>query len=164
MLETTHCARHPKTETNLRCGKCDTLICPQCLVHVPVGVRCPDCAKTRRLPTFEVSGLQLARAVAASLAIGIVGGLAFVFFILLIDVPFQLYLIAFVGVGCLVGEGTSRSVNRKRGRNLKFVAAGGMLAALIIVIVFGIVSVFFSTGLLGLVALGAAIYFAVKPF
>ena len=106
----------------------------------------------------------MARAVAASLALGIVGGLAFVFFILLIIVPFQLYLIIFVGVGFLVGEGTSLSVNRKRGRNLKFVAAGGVLAAIMIVIVFGIVDIFFSTGLLGLLALGAAFYFAVKPF
>ncbi len=164
MTETTYCARHSKTETNLRCGRCDTLICPQCLVHAAVGVRCPDCAKTRRLPTFEVSGVHLARAVAASLALGIVGGLAFAFFFLLIIVPLQLYLIVFVGVGFLVGEGTSLSVNRKRGRNLKFVAAGGVLAAVMIVIVFGIVDIFFETGLLGLLALGAAFYFAVKPF
>jgi hypothetical protein len=39
-----YCARHPKTETLLRCGRCDTPICPRCMVHAGVGIRCPDCA------------------------------------------------------------------------------------------------------------------------
>ena len=34
MQDTNYCARHPDTETNLRCGRCDTLVCPQCLVHL----------------------------------------------------------------------------------------------------------------------------------
>lgn len=164
MLETTYCARHPKTETNLRCGRCDALICPQCLVHAPVGVRCPECAKTRRLPTFEVSGLQLTRAIAASLVIGIVGGLAFTFFTLLVPAPFLLYLVAFVGVGYLVGEGTSLSVNRKMGSNLKLVAAGGMFAAFVVSIFFGIAGPLFFTGLYGVLAFGVAFYLAIKPF
>jgi DNA-directed RNA polymerase subunit RPC12/RpoP len=38
------CARHPNTETVLKCAKCVTPICPKCMVHTPVGIRCPDCA------------------------------------------------------------------------------------------------------------------------
>ncbi len=38
------CARHPETETMLRCGRCNTPICPRCMVHGAVGIRCPDCA------------------------------------------------------------------------------------------------------------------------
>ena len=164
MLETTYCDRHPKTETNLRCGRCDALVCPQCLVHAPVGLRCPKCAKTRRLPTFEVSGLQLTRAIAASLALGIGGGLAFVLLILLVSAPSLLFLVAFVGVGYLVGEGTGLSVNRKRGRNLKFVAGGGMFAAFMVLVFFGIAGPLFFTSLYGVLAFGVAFYLAIKPF
>ncbi|MCH7787213.1 MAG: hypothetical protein IIC22_06860 [Chloroflexi bacterium] len=164
MLETTYCDRHSKTETNLRCGRCDTLICPRCLVHAPVGVRCPKCAKTKRLPTFEVSGLQLARAVGASLAIGIAGGFAIVLFILLVPAPFLLFLVAFVAVGYLVGEGTSLSVNRKRGRGLKLVAGGGMFAAFMVSVSFGIAGPLFFTSLSGVLAFGVAFYLAIKPF
>ena len=41
---TMYCARHPKVETLLRCGRCDTPICPKCMVHAGVGIRCPECA------------------------------------------------------------------------------------------------------------------------
>ena len=164
MLETTYCDKHPKTETNLRCGRCDTLICPRCLVHAPVGVRCPKCAKTKRLPTFEVSGLQLARAVGASLAIGIAGGFAIVLLILLVPAPFLLFLVAFVAVGYLVGEGTSLSVNRKRGRGLKLVTGGGVFAAFMILVVFDIAGPLFFTSLSGVLAFSVAFYLAIKPF
>ena len=40
------CARHPSVETTLRCGRCETPICPRCLVHTPVGARCPDCGQS----------------------------------------------------------------------------------------------------------------------
>ena len=164
MLETTDCDRHPKTETNLRCGRCDALICPRCLVHAPVGVRCPKCAKTKRLPTFEVSGFQLARAVSASLALGLAGGLAIVLFIWLVPAPFLLFLVAYVGVGYLVGEGTSLSVNRTRGRGLKLVAGGGMFAAFMVSVFFGIAGPLFFTSLYGVLAFGVAFYLAIKPF
>ena len=39
-----YCARHPQNETGLRCGRCDTPICPRCMVHAGVGIRCPECA------------------------------------------------------------------------------------------------------------------------
>ncbi|MDA0256830.1 MAG: rhomboid family intramembrane serine protease, partial [Chloroflexi bacterium] len=38
----TVCERHPETETELRCQRCDTPICPRCMVQTPVGFRCPD--------------------------------------------------------------------------------------------------------------------------
>src|SRR5216683_5426746 len=39
------CARHPQVETFVRCGKCDRPICPDCMVAVPVGVRCKECGR-----------------------------------------------------------------------------------------------------------------------
>lgn len=42
---TVPCARHSKVQTALRCSRCETPICPKCMVQTPVGLRCPDCAK-----------------------------------------------------------------------------------------------------------------------
>ena len=49
------CARHPAVETYLRCGRCDTPICPRCLVQTPVGTRCRNCARLRPSPPYDVS-------------------------------------------------------------------------------------------------------------
>ena len=154
MTETSYCARHPDTPTNLRCSRCDTLVCPRCMVHSPVGVRCPDCGQGVRLPVYDVSALHLARAIGVSLALGVVGGLA----IVLIVRPLVyglLYVAAMAGYGYLVAESVSRATNRKRGRTLQYVAAGGIVVALGVLIVF--------TGpvdLLDLLGGGIAIYLA----
>ena len=58
----TYCARHPSVETMLRCGRCDTPICPRCMVHSGVGIRCPDCAANPR----RTIGLEAERAAAAA--------------------------------------------------------------------------------------------------
>ena len=136
MPETTYCPKHPGTATSLRCGKCDRPVCPQCMVHTPVGVRCQDCAQMRRLPTFEVSGSYLARGIVASLAIGTGGGLVLVFltYLGLFALPF-LFISAVAGLGYLIGEGTSIATNRKRGRPLQFAAAAGVLVAYAITVV-----------------------------
>lgn len=39
------CYRHPKTPTNLSCGRCERPICTKCAVIGPSGVRCPECAR-----------------------------------------------------------------------------------------------------------------------
>ena len=55
------CPRDPDTETNLRCGRCNELICPNCLVQSDVGSRCPDCARVRTPPMFHASGGELGK-------------------------------------------------------------------------------------------------------
>ncbi|MEI8281544.1 MAG: zinc-ribbon domain-containing protein [Armatimonadota bacterium] len=39
------CYRHPKEQTNLKCGRCLKPICTKCAAIGPAGPRCPDCAK-----------------------------------------------------------------------------------------------------------------------
>ena len=160
MSETNYCARHQDKETNLRCGRCDELICPKCMVHAAVGIRCPDCAKVQRIPTFDVSGAYLARAIAAGLALGIGGGAAaglvvVLFFGLPYLGPFMI-----VGIGYLVAEGISVAVNRKRGRSLKYVSAGSVVIAVLTISIFSIGPM----TLLDLLAGGYATYVAVKRF
>jgi hypothetical protein len=117
------CARHPDVRTNLRCGKCGMPICPKCLVQTPVGARCPKCAKLTRLPTFQLSGQQTFRAIAAGLVSGIITGL--VWGIIESYLPYRFFsLLIAAGIGYLIGEAISRSVNRKRGTTLAVI--GGL--------------------------------------
>lgn len=57
-----YCARHPQTETLLKCGRCDTPMCPRCMIHADVGIRCPDCAANPQ----RTVGAQAERAAAAA--------------------------------------------------------------------------------------------------
>ena len=158
--ETTYCARHADVATNLRCGRCEELICPGCLVHVPVGVRCPECAQTQTLPTFDVTGAYLARAIAAGVVRGVVGGVVGgVVLGLLLGLPF-LGPIVIVAVGYLAGEGISMAANRKRGRSLKYVAAGSVIIS---VLTISLVSIGPMT-IFDLLAGAYAVYVAVNRF
>jgi len=127
----TFCARHPKVETYLRCGRCDTPICPRCLVQTPVGARCRDCANLRTLPTFDVSPVYFARGQAAALGSGIVVGLIWAF---LIPPFFGLFAIIFIGLGLgwAVSESVSLATNRKRGLGLQVSAVMGVMLAFLV--------------------------------
>ena len=124
-----YCTYHPKVETNLRCSKCEKPICPRCMVYTPVGPRCPECAALRRLPTYDVPPLYYVRAAAVGIGLAIasgfvwalVGGLAFLFSILIA-----------LGIGYVIGQGISASVNRKRGLGLQTIAGLSVLVAFVV--------------------------------
>jgi len=151
------CATHPDVETNLRCGKCDKLICPKCLVQTPVGARCSDCAKLYKLPTYRVStkyyliavGTGLGMAVACGLAWGVVGRLVPFFYLSLLLAP---------GVGYAIGEVMSLSVNRKRGSALAAIAGIAIVIGYLVSI---LVPWGLSFELLDLLALALGIFVAV---
>jgi hypothetical protein len=119
-IETTlRCARHPGTETVLRCGRCETPICPKCMIGTPVGARCPTCARVKRFATIlkprELAGaigLGLGTAAAGSLLVGMI--------------PF-LGLIGLAVLGFGVGEVVSIGANRKRARELAPIAVACLI-------------------------------------
>ena len=154
MSEPTYCAVHSDTPTNLRCSRCDKPICPRCMVHSPVGIKCQECGQGVRLPVYDVPVSYLARAILASLLIGVGGGLA----IALVVRPLLygiIHIAAMAGFGYLLAEGVGLATNRKRGRNLQYVAAGGIVVALAIIVVWlGVID------LLDLIGAGLAIYVA----
>ena len=143
----TYCARHKDTPTSLRCGRCETPVCPRCRIHGPVGIRCLDCGRPPQLPQYEVSTPLILRAVGASLLVGIAGG-GVLLLLFLIGFGLFFYLIAAAGFGYVVSEATSYAANRKRGRTLAIIA--------VVATVVGHVPVIALTGLLHLL-LGAAI-------
>ena len=112
------CAVHPDVETNLSCAKCGKPICPKCLIQTPVGARCRQCANLKRPPMYVVPARYYARAVGAGLVTAAVAGVAWSL------VPWGglfLFLLA-AGVGYVIAEAISLSVNRKRGLGLQSIA------------------------------------------
>ncbi len=140
------CAYHADVETNLRCGKCGKPICPKDMVQTPVGARCPDCAKLSKLPTYQVPAPYYLRAAGTSLGTAIVCGI--VWGVVARVVPFFfLNLLLAAGAGYVIGEVTSRSINRKRGTWLAIIAG-------IAVVISYLVSIMTSALFLGGLPLG----------
>ena len=108
------CARHRNVETVLRCGRCETPICPRCLVPTPVGARCRTCARVKRI-ALVAKPKELLRAAGMGVAVAMVGSLV------LGLVPF-LGLLGLAFLGFAVGEAVSVGANRKRGAELGVLA------------------------------------------
>ncbi len=129
------CARHSGVETELRCGKCDTPICPRCSVQTPVGARCPACARVRRSPIYQVGPRHFVYALLAGLAVAFGGA-----FLLRLFLGFAGFFgfIFYLLYGGLVGEAVSRAANRKRGSILQWIAGGCIVAAHVLQLRYGI--------------------------
>src|SRR4030065_831190 len=115
------CARHPKVETDLTRGRCETPICPRCAVFTDVGARCPTCAPARKLPQFEVGFVYLLRGAAAALGTG--AALGAVWGALLPGGIGVLGVILAAGLGYAIAEAVSGATNRKAGTMLQAAAA-----------------------------------------
>ena len=126
------CANHPDVETGLTCNKCGKPICPKCMVQTPVGARCGQCAKLKKLPTFQLSRADFVKSILAGLGTALIGGIIwylvshFVFQGLILNI----LLAAAVGYG--IGQVVSLSVNRKRGLSLKVIASISVFIAYVI--------------------------------
>ncbi|HLZ27345.1 MAG TPA: B-box zinc finger protein [Chloroflexota bacterium] len=134
---TVRCARHPNTETVLRCGRCNTPICPRCLVGTPVGARCPTCAGIKRF-SINLKPRELARAVGYGIGVSAAGT------ILVALIPLLAILgplIEYMVIGFVVGEGVSRGANRKRVPELGPIAVAclfvGYALAVVVLLVSG---------------------------
>lgn len=129
------CPRDPDTETNLRCGRCNELICPNCLVQSDVGSRCPDCARVRTPPMFHASGGELGKAAAAGFGTSIVVSFVAGFILNVVGVSFG-GVVAVGGAGWLIGEVVYRASGYKRSRALQMVAGLATLLSYLIITLF----------------------------
>lgn len=151
----TQCARDPEVQTALRCSRCDTPICPKCMIQTPVGARCKDCARIAKSPVYTLTGPAAAKAATASVVGGVAMGLIWGFILL----PFTFgFLSIFVGAG--LGWVFTRMLElvtgRKRGPYVVAFAILGIGIAWSIQLLL----VPWRVALYGLVAAGVAIYFA----
>lgn len=154
------CARDPEVQTALRCSRCDTPICPKCLVQTPVGARCRECARIARSPVYTVTGTALMRAISAALIGGIAMGLVWGFASQnIIGIAYGgIFMSLLLGAG--LGYGFTRimeyATRRKRGPVISGCAMAGIgLAAAIQVVMVG------GTVFVGsIIAAGVGLYFA----
>src|SRR5688500_1822853 len=119
------CSYHPSVMTGLRCSRCGKLICPRCGVRTPVGLRCPDCAGVRGLPTYRTSGGTLLQAVGAGTVVALAVAVVWRF-----APDWQFYLSLALGFG--VAEAMAKAANYKRGRDLQLVGIAAVVGGLIL--------------------------------
>jgi hypothetical protein len=116
-----YCYRHPKSETYVRCGRCDQPICPKCAVQGPVGFRCRQCGLVKNATISSFTPRQLALGIGVSLGggalLGYFGGQIGIFSIIL----------SFFA-GSFIAEGTVRFTGLKRGPVMRAIVYGGLLA------------------------------------
>jgi len=123
------CHWHPERATRLSCARCGKLICVECMRQHPVGVRCKECDRASRLPTYQVSTAYLTRGLSAMAGLGIGGGVALYVLDEVVGLGFLRLLLMF-GLGYVVGEGIGTAVNRRRGLPYQYMAAGAVALAL----------------------------------
>ena len=126
---TLHCARHPGVETLLRCGRCETPICPRCSVATPVGFRCPSCAQVRRPPMYDVSGRYAWQALGAAIGLVLAGGFVFSLVVGFAGRSIFVAAILYVLAGLGIAEALTAAANRKRGPRLQGLAAATTVLA-----------------------------------
>ena len=127
-----YCNWHPDTETRLFCSQCGKSICTLCMVQVPVGIRCRECGRTERLPTYDVQPTFLLRAVGVAVVVALVGGLLWMYMNSMFGGVPLVSSIFGLAVAYAIGEMISRSVNRKRGVTLAWIAGSAMVVAYLI--------------------------------
>ena len=155
--QTDYCNWHPSVETGLSCGQCGRSMCTQCLVQVSVGIRCPECGKAAKMPTFDVQPTYYAKAAGVGVAVAVGGGVLWIIFNLIFGGFGILSSLPALGVGYAAGELISASVNAKRSKGLAYIAAGAVIGAYIISLPSSPATGFFS-----LIFLAIAIYTAVQ--
>ena len=127
-----YCNWHPDTETRLFCSQCGKSICTLCMVQVPVGIRCRECGRSERLPTYDIQPSYLLRAVGVAVAVAVVGGVLWRLLNWGFDGVPLVSSIFGLAVAYAIGELISRSVNRKRGVTLAWIAGSAMVVAYLI--------------------------------
>jgi len=119
------CSYHPNVMTGLRCSRCGKPICPQCAVRTPVGLRCPDCAGVRGLPTYRTPATGLLRAAGAGLAVAVGVAILWRFF-----PTWEFYLCLLLGFGTV--ESMARLTGNKRGLDLQLLSMGIVTIGLVL--------------------------------
>ncbi len=131
----TMCVRHPDVETALACGRCETPICPRCLVYTPGGTRCPSCAAIGRPKMYILGPLDYARGIATALVAGV--ALGFAGALLFRPTPaIGLFTLLFAllggyGAGIAAAEALNLTMGRKRGREVQAIAAATIVIAVV---------------------------------
>lgn len=124
------CARHRKTKTRLRCGRCEAPICPKCTVYGPTGARCRTCLSNRGSHMYQVGAGHLLLTFALSAVLGLVGAV-------LIQAT-GIYLLIFFApaIGGGLGKIITRVTKGKRGPVIAGASSAGIAIGTLAVFAF----------------------------
>lgn len=118
------CTYHPNVLTGLRCTRCGKPICPKDAVRTQVGLRCPDCAGTRKTSSIKTPTNDLTWALAAGIGVALLVAVLWRFL-----PAWGFYLSLAMGFG--VTEVIARFTGNKRGIDLQIAAvliiSGGLI-------------------------------------
>ena len=157
-----YCNWHPSVETGLSCGKCGKGTCTRCIIYAPVGIRCPECGKAIKLPTFEVRPIAYAKAALVGVVVAIGGGALWsVINLILINLGLVIFASAALPglfVGYVAGDLVNAAVNAKRSKGLAYITGGSVVGAF----VFAQILYSGHVGFFGLIVLAVALYIAVQ--
>ena len=131
--DTLTCHWHPAVSTRLWCSQCRKAICTDCMVQVPVGIRCRECGRAQPLPTYDVRPTNYILGFAT--ALGIMVAAPILWFVLdanITGIAFWLGIVMPVAIGYITGMLISRAVNLKRSSILMLVAAGTVIISVLI--------------------------------
>jgi hypothetical protein len=101
------------------------------MVRAPVGVRCPDCANLKRLPTYEVSTKRYLIALVVGLGVAIATGFLWALMVKATTFLFFSLLIS-AAIGYAIGEMISLVTNRKRGVGLQVVGCISVITCFVV--------------------------------
>lgn len=133
---TLYCENHPRTETSLRCNRCEKPICTKCAVLTPTGYRCTECVKVQQ------KNFDTANWIDYILAIGIALVLSFIGSSIASRIGFFTIFLAPIA-GIVIAEAIRRVIRKRRSKRLfQATAAATALAGL-----YPILSVLALTGL-----------------
>ena len=166
------CLRHPHTVSNLRCNRCNDLICPECMVQSPVGARCPECATVGQAPIFRATPRELTATIALSLGAAVVFGAVYGLIVwVLWNLPFNFQIgnvaasMIIALAGAPIGEFVRRAGKYKLDKRLRIVAAGTMFLMWVVGIILsttlGVWSGIF-INIIGYLGLGIGVYVAMN--
>jgi DNA-directed RNA polymerase subunit RPC12/RpoP len=109
------CSYHPDVMTGLRCNRCSKPICAKDAVRTPVGLRCPECAGVRSMPTIRTAGDVLIKAIGGGALVAVVVAVLW-----RIAPDWNFYLALAMGFG--VVEAMAYLSKNKRGKDLQVAA------------------------------------------
>ena len=149
LIDKSRCNSNEHKNANIFCSRCGLSVCPKCIVHSPVGVRCISCGKSSLSVLNKMSIDLFVRTLFISSMAGVVIG-----YILTIMSSMYFYWIHWIGMifaAYAISEIVYKISGYKRGLKVQFIGSFALTICICIQLFFpGYISVF--TLLIGIVS------------
>lgn len=149
LFDKSRCYSNQHDNAKIFCVRCSIPVCPKCIVHSPVGVRCISCGKSSLSVLNKMPKYLFAKTLFISSFAGLVLG-----FILLMMSSIYLYWIHWIGMvfsAYAISEIVSKVSGYKRGLKVQFIGSFALTICICVQLFFsGYASVF--TLLIGIVS------------